>query len=77
MPVGLAAVGRDARNRGLQLLQIVSDRVQETLAGFRQSELACAAVKQPDTEIPLQHRNVAAHRGRGERQPPRGGRKPA
>jgi hypothetical protein len=67
----LAAVGRHACNRGLQLLQIALDRVQEALAGFRQSELARAAVKQPDTEIPLQHGDVAAHRGRSERQPPR------
>src|SRR5207244_3938036 len=66
-----AAVRRDARNRRLQLLQIVPDRVQETLAGFSQSELACAAVKQPDAEVSLQHRDIAAHGRRGERQPPR------
>jgi hypothetical protein len=49
----LAAVRRDARNRGLQLLQVTADRVQETLASLGQSELARAAVKQPYAEIPL------------------------
>src|SRR5207244_3538314 len=67
----LTAIRRYNRDRGLQLLQIAPDRMQETLAGLGQSELACAAVKQPDAEIPLQHRDIAAHRRWGERQPPR------
>ena len=61
----------------LQVLEIAPDREQEALAGFGQRQLARAALKQPDAEIALQHRDVAADRGRGERQPPRGGRKPA
>ena len=53
------------------------DRVQEALAGFGQRQLPRAALKQPDAEIALQHRDVAADRRRGQRQPPRGGRKAA
>ena len=73
----LAAVRRDARNGRLQLLQIASDRVQKTLASFGQGQLPSAALKQPDAEVSLQHRDVAAHGGWGERQPPgRGGETP-
>ena len=62
---------------GLQFLEIASDRVKEALAGFGQRQLPRAALKQADPEIALQHRDVAAHRGRRQRQPPRGGGKPA
>ena len=72
-----AAVGGDARDRRLQVVEIAPDRVQEALAGFGQRELPRAALKQPDAEIALQHRDVAAHRRRGQRKPPRGGRKAA
>ena len=73
----LAAIRGNARDRRLQFVQIAADREQEALAGFGQRQLPGAALKQPDAEIALQHRDVAAHRGRGERQPPRGGRKAA
>ena len=65
-PAGSPRSRGDARDRSLQFLQIALDRVKESLAGFRQRQLPRAALKQPDAEIALQHRHVAADRGRGE-----------
>ena len=57
--------------------RLSADREQEALAGLGQRQLPGAALKQADSEVALQHRDVAADRGRGQRQPPRGGRKAA
>ena len=76
-PAGSPRSVRNARDRRLQLLQIVLDREQEALAGFGQRQLPGAALKQPDAEIALQHRDVAADRRRGERKPSRRGREAA
>jgi len=46
------------------------DRLQETLRRLRQSELALLR-EQPDTEIPLQHRQRCGSPQPGKRQPPR------
>jgi hypothetical protein len=61
-PRSVATLAIDA----LQFIKIVSDRMKKALAGFGQGELPGAALKQAYAEVALQHRDVAAHRGRGE-----------
>jgi hypothetical protein len=44
---------------------------QEALARLGQRQLARRSLKQPDTEIALQHRHVTADRRRGQGKPSR------
>ena len=53
-------VCRRACDGRLKAFEIAPDLKQKTLTGFRQCELARAALKQADSEIPLQHRDVPA-----------------
>ena len=73
----LAAIARHTGDRCLQPVEIAADRFEEALAGFRQRQLARGTLEQPDTEIALEHRHVAADRRRRQRQPPRRGRETA
>jgi hypothetical protein len=68
-----AAIRGDARNRSLQFIEIVLERMEEAFAGLCESELPSAALKQADAQITFQRRDIAAHRGRRQGEPPGGG----
>ncbi len=70
-PCGLAPVCRNARDCRLQFLYVGLDCVQETLTGLGEGQPASAALEQPDAQVSLQRRDIAAHGRRGQRQPPR------
>ena len=74
---GLAAIGASVRDRRLQPLHMILHGEQEALAGLGQSQLPGRSLKQPDTEIALQHRHVAADRRRGQGKPSRCNREAA
>ena len=60
----------NARDRGLNSLQIVGDGQPERFSCFGQGQLTRRAVEQPHAEIALQHGNVPTDRSRCQRQPP-------
>ncbi len=50
---------------------------QKALASLGQGQLAGRSLKEPNTEIALQHRHVTADRRRGQGEPSRGDREAA
>ena len=64
-----AAISRDIGDGRLHAFEIACDILQKLFARFGQRELARRAVKEPDAEIALQHRDIAAD-GRGSEAKP-------
>ena len=56
-----------------KFIEIVLDRMEEAFAGLCESGLPSAALKQADAQITFQRRDIAAHRGRRQGEPPGGG----